>query len=60
MKRLKTVGKYFGFKTFPFYKLSDLTLAKAGIAAGVLSLMAVIGFCLFISLLVTGHVPYTR
>ncbi|XP_028418355.1 uncharacterized protein LOC114543665 [Dendronephthya gigantea] len=36
-----------------------IALAKAGIAAGVLSFLGVVGFFVFISLLVTGYVPYT-
>jgi ABC-type multidrug transport system permease subunit len=42
------------------YQFLDLALAKAGIAAGGLSFMAIVGFVVFISLLVTGYVPYTR
>lgn len=47
------------FNNFVFV-LGDVALAKAGIAAGVLSVLAVLGFFTFVSLLVTGYVPYSR
>ena len=43
------------FLNFSF-QLSDIALAKAGIAARV----GVVGIFVFISLLVTAYVPYTR